>query len=66
MTVLLTARHDGGENQANILSLPGQQEEGACADAGSRNQTQTTHLRPETLSALDTNNLTRHFQYDSQ
>ena len=58
MTVLLTARHDGGENQANILALPGQQEEGACADAEGRNRTKTTHL---TLSALDTNNLTRHF-----
>ena len=36
----------------------------ACADARSRNQTETTHLQHQT--ALDTNNLTRHFQHDSQ
>ena len=38
MTVLLTARHDGGENQANILAAPGQQTRGLVPDAGSRHQ----------------------------
>ena len=63
MTVYPTASHDGGENQANIRVWPGGGGE-ACADARSRNQTGTTHLQHQT--ALATNNLTRHFQHDSQ